>query len=415
MSHKYNISLVTGDGIGPEISESAFSILQTINDNMGIKFEIKKLEAGDTVLKNTGEALPTEAFETIKNSDACLKAPVGESAKDVIVYLRRMLDLYANIRPAKSYPNMPSLRDDVDLVIVRENTEDLYTGEEFEIGDIAVAMRIISEKASKRIANHAFTIASQRKMKKVTCVHKSNVMKKTDGLFARTCSKVANDFPDIKFEEMYVDACSMNLIRQPQLFDVIVTTNLFGDILSDESAQVVGGLGMAPAANIGDNFGLFEPVHGAAFDIAGKQIANPTSFILSIKMMLDWLGNKHNDQKCIDVGQKLEDVVYDVVKNKHQYLMPFENYLSLPVFYCFHSLMFLFAFYGPQIILEYILLVTNHHHIFQLVVMFSFRQTPCTLVDVVFLSEELEGKQILICNTYHQNLQCYPVLNHTIF
>ena len=315
MSHKYNISLVTGDGIGPEISESAFSILQTINDNMGIKFEIKKLEAGDTVLKNTGEALPAEAFEAIKNSDACLKAPVGESAKDVIVYLRRMLDLYANIRPAKSYPNMPSLRDDVDLVIVRENTEDLYTGEEFEIGDIAVAMRIISEKASKRIANHAFTIASQRKMKKVTCVHKSNVMKKTDGLFARTCSKVANDFPDIKFEEMYVDACSMNLIRQPQLFDIIVTTNLFGDILSDESAQVVGGLGMAPAANIGDNFGLFEPVHGAAFDIAGKQIANPTSFILSIKMMLDWLGNKHNDQKCIDVGQKLEDVVYDVVKN----------------------------------------------------------------------------------------------------
>jgi len=194
MSNKYNISLVTGDGIGPEISESAFSILQTINDNMSIKFEIKKLEAGDTVLKNTGKALPDETFEAIKNSDACLKAPVGESAKDVIVYLRRMLDLYANIRPAKSYPNMPSLRDDVDLVIVRENTEDLYTGEEFEIGDIAVAMRIISEKASKRIANHAFAIASQRKMKKVTCVHKSNVMKKTDGLFARTCSKVANEF-----------------------------------------------------------------------------------------------------------------------------------------------------------------------------------------------------------------------------
>jgi 3-isopropylmalate dehydrogenase len=210
---------------------------------------------------------------------------------------------------------MPSLRDDVDLVIVRENTEDLYTGEEFDIGDAAVAMRIISEKASKRIANYAFTIASQRKMKKVTCVHKSNVMKKTDGLFARTCSKVANNFPDVKFEEMYVDACAMNLIRQPQLFDVIVTTNLFGDILSDESAQVVGGLGMAPAANIGDNFGLFEPVHGAAFDIAGKQIANPTSFILSIKMMLDWLGDKHTDQNCIDVGQKLESAVYDVVKN----------------------------------------------------------------------------------------------------
>jgi 3-isopropylmalate dehydrogenase len=315
MSSKYNISLVTGDGIGPEISESASSILETINDNMDIHFKIEKLEAGDTVLKNTGQALPDETFEVIKNSDACLKAPVGESAKDVIVYLRRKLDLYANIRPAKSYPNMPSLRDDVDLVIVRENTEDLYTGEEFDIGNASVAMRIISEKASKRIANYAFKIASQRKMKKVTCVHKSNVMKKTDGLFASTCSKVASNFSDIKFEEMYVDACSMNLIRQPQEFDVIVTTNLFGDILSDESAQVVGGLGMAPAANIGDDFGLFEPVHGAAFDIAGKQIANPTSFILSIKMMLEWLGNKHNDQKCTTAGQKLESVIYDVVKN----------------------------------------------------------------------------------------------------
>ena len=316
MVSKYNISLITGDGIGPEISESASSILETINDSMGVHFQVEKFEAGDTVLKNTGSALPNETFKAIKNSDACLKAPVGESAKDVIVYLRRMLDLYANIRPAKSYPNMPSLRDDVDLVIVRENTEDLYTGEEFDIGDAAVAMRIISEKASKRIANYAFTIANQREMKKkVTCVHKSNVMKKTDGLFARTCSNIANDFSGVKFEEMYVDACAMNLIRQPQSFDVIVTTNLFGDILSDESAQVVGGLGMAPAANIGDNFGLFEPVHGAAFDIAGKQIANPTSFILSIKMMLEWLGNKHGDQKCIEIGQKLESIIYDLAKN----------------------------------------------------------------------------------------------------
>jgi 3-isopropylmalate dehydrogenase len=312
MSNKYNISLVTGDGIGPEISESALSILETINDNFSLQLEIKKLEAGDTVLKNTGNALPDETFEAIKNSNACLKAPVGESAKDVIVYLRRMLDLYANIRPAKSYPNMPALRDDVDLVIVRENTEDLYTGEEFVIGDAAVAMRIISEKASRRIANHAFMIANQRKMKKVTCVHKSNVMKKTDGLFASTCSKVAENFPNVKFEEMYVDACAMNLIRQPQEFDVIVTTNLFGDILSDEAAQVIGGLGMAPAANIGDDFGLFEPVHGAAFDIAGKQIANPTSFILSISMMLEWLGRKHNDANCITAGTSIENAVWEV-------------------------------------------------------------------------------------------------------
>ena len=194
-----------------------------------------------------------------------MKAPVGESAADVIVVLRRMLDLYANIRPAKSYPNMPSLRNDIDMIIVRENTEDLYTGKEFSLGDASVALRIISEKASKRIAKYAFEMAKQRNsMKKVTCVHKSNVMRITDGMFAKSCSEVAKEYPDISFEQMYVDACAMNLIRQPQMFDVVVTTNLFGDILSDESSQVVGGLGMAPAANIGDKFALFEPVHGAA-------------------------------------------------------------------------------------------------------------------------------------------------------
>jgi len=312
----YKISLITGDGIGPEISDSVNSVLEAIHDNLDIKFDIKKLEAGDTALKNSGHALPDDVIKSIKNSDVCLKAPVGESAKDVIVYLRRTLDLYANIRPAKSYPNMPSLRDDVDLVIVRENTEDLYTGEEFEVEGAAVAMRIISEKASRRIAEYAFTTSKQRNIqKKVTCVHKSNVMKKTDGLFSSVCSNVAKNFPDIKLEQMYVDACSMNLIRQPQLFDVIVTTNLFGDILSDESAQVVGGLGMAPAANIGDDFALFEPVHGAAFDIVGKQIANPSSFILSVKMMLDWLGVKYSDTKSIDVGIKLEESILELLKS----------------------------------------------------------------------------------------------------
>jgi 3-isopropylmalate dehydrogenase len=312
----YNISLITGDGIGPEISESVITILNQINDKLNLKFSVKKLQAGDTALEKTGKALPDETVESIKQSDACLKAPVGESAADVIVVLRRMLDLYANIRPAKSYPHMPALRDDIDLVIVRENTEDLYTGKEFEVDNAAVALRIISEDASKRIAKYAFEMARQRdQKKKVTCVHKSNVMRKTDGLFSNACSDVSKNYSDISFEQMYVDACAMNLIRQPEAFDVIVTTNLFGDILSDESSQVVGGLGMAPAANIGDNFALFEPVHGAAFDIAGKQIANPSSFILSIKMMLDWLGTKNNDQKCFDVAKKVESVVYDVVKD----------------------------------------------------------------------------------------------------
>ena len=312
----YKISLITGDGIGPEISESAISVLNTINDKLDLKFDITNLSAGDKALKDTGKALPDETINVIKQSDACLKAPVGECAADVIVVLRRMLDLYANIRPAKSYPHMPALRDDIDMVIVRENTEDLYTGKEFSLGDSAVALRIISEAASKRIAKYAFETAKQRNSKKkVTCVHKSNVMRITDGLFAKACTDVSKDYPDIAFEEMYVDACAMNLIRQPQEFDVVVTTNLFGDILSDESSQVVGGLGMAPAANIGDNFALFEPVHGAAFDIAGQNIANPSSFLLSIKMMFDWLGAKNNDSKCIEVGAKLESTIFDLVKS----------------------------------------------------------------------------------------------------
>jgi len=286
-----------------------------INEKYDLKFEITKLLAGDKALEITGNPLPDETINIIKDSDACLKAPVGECAADVIVVLRRMLDLYANIRPAKSYPHMPALRDDIDMVIVRENTEDLYKGEEFLIDGAAVALRTISEAASKRIAKYAFETAMQRdSMRKVTCVHKKNVMRITDGLFADACTAVSKDYPDVSFEEMYVDACAMNLIRQPEQFDVIVTTNLFGDILSDESSQVVGGLGMAPAANIGDNFALFEPVHGAAFDIAGQNIANPSSFLLSIKMMLDWLGAKHNDSKCVDVGAKLESTIFDLVK-----------------------------------------------------------------------------------------------------
>ena len=305
-----------GDGIGPELSDSAISVLNTIQEKYGIEFEISKLIAGDKALEQTGKALPDDVVETIKNSDVCLKAPVGESAADVIVVLRRMLDLYANIRPSKSYPHMPALRDDIDMVIVRENTEDLYTGKEFSLGDSAVALRIISESASKRIAKYAFETARQRNsMKKVTCVHKSNVMRVTDGLFAKACTEISKDYSDIIFEEMYVDACAMNLIRQPEKFDVVVTTNLFGDILSDESSQVVGGLGMAPAANLGDDFALFEPVHGAAFDIAGQNIANPSSFLLSIKMMLDWLGVKHNDPKCFEVATKLESTIFDLVKS----------------------------------------------------------------------------------------------------
>jgi 3-isopropylmalate dehydrogenase len=310
----YKIALITGDGIGPELSESVIDVLYTVNDKLGVKIQVTKLEAGDAALKKTGKALPDETLDIIKKSDACLKAPVGESAADVIVVLRRLLDLYANIRPAKSYPNMPALKENIDMVIVRENTEDLYTGMEFDVGETSIALRSISKSASERIAKYAFITAEQRSKKKVTCVHKSNVMRKTDGLFAKTCEGVSRNYPNIIFEHMYVDACAMNLIRQPEAFDVVVTTNLFGDILSDEASQVVGGLGMAPAANIGDKFALFEPVHGAAFDIAGKQIANPSSFILSAKMMFEWLGTKNNDKSCKDAAKNIEDAVYGIVK-----------------------------------------------------------------------------------------------------
>jgi 3-isopropylmalate dehydrogenase len=311
----YKIALITGDGIGPEISEAVTDVLQTVHDKLGLKMEINTVEAGDTALKRTGKALPASTLEIIKKSDACLKAPVGENAADVIIVLRRGLNLYANIRPAKSYPNMPYLNENIDLVIVRENTEDLYAGMEFEVDNTAVALRTVSVDASKRIAKFAFITSKQRnKQRKVTCVHKSNVMRKTDGLFSKSCAEVAKDYPEIAFEQMYVDACAMNLIKQPESFDIIVTTNLFGDILSDEAAQVVGGLGMAPSANIGDQFALFEPVHGAAFDIAGKQAANPSSFILSSKMMFEWLGTKHNDTKCFEIAKKIEGAVYGVVK-----------------------------------------------------------------------------------------------------
>lgn len=312
----YDISMITGDGIGPEISESVCAILDEISSGTGPELAVKKLLAGDAALYSTGSALPDSTIQEIKKSDACLKAPVGESAADVIVVLRRILDLYANVRPAKSYPGMPALNDKIDMVVVRENTEDLYTGDEFEVDTGAVALRIITKDASKRIAKHAFETARLRAgKKKVTCVHKSNVMRITDGLFSKSCAIVAKDYPDIELEQMYVDACAMNLIRRPESFDVIVTTNLFGDILSDESSQAAGGIGMAPAANIGDDFALFEPVHGAAFDIAGSKTANPTSFILSAAMMLDWLARKYNDDRCKRASSTIQDAVRDIIQD----------------------------------------------------------------------------------------------------
>ncbi|MFQ5941068.1 MAG: isocitrate/isopropylmalate dehydrogenase family protein [Nitrososphaerales archaeon] len=310
----YRLTLISGDGIGPEISKASRSVLQLIHDRLDVKFEITDVEAGDSVVRNGGKALPDHSFQAIKNSDACIKAPIGESAADVIVYLRRTFDLYANIRPAKNYPNIKGLKENIDMVIVRENTEDVYAGLEYDFKDASIAIRLITKKASSRIAEHAFKLARFRNKKKiVTAVHKANLLRKTDGLFSTACREVSKKYADINFSEMYVDACAMNMIRNPENFDVIVTTNLFGDILSDEAAQVVGSLGIAPAANIGDSFAIFEPVHGSAPDIAGKGMANPLSMVLSVRMMLDWLAMENNDSKCVAAAQKVEDAVMKVL------------------------------------------------------------------------------------------------------
>ena len=316
---RYNITLVNGDGIGPDLANSGQVLLEKISDYSGIKFDIVKVEAGDNALIKYSKALPDFSFESIKKSDACLKAPVGENAADVILVLRRYFDLYANIRPAKSYPNVKSLNPSVDLVIVRENTEDVYLGWEFPIGnDAVIGLRLTTAEASRKIAQYAFEEALRRNNKrKVVCVHKSNVMRIGDAMFSNISNDIAKKYPDVEFTESYVDACAMNLIRNPEKFDVILTTNLFGDILSDEAAQVVGGLGLAPAGNIGRKFAIFEPVHGAAFDIAKRNIANPSSMFLSIKMMFDWLGSKNKngeEDNLNDLGKKIENTLTNLLK-----------------------------------------------------------------------------------------------------
>ena len=314
----YDVSLLEGDGIGPELSECVFSILVNIHDkSSNLKFNISRVEAGDNAKLKYNKPLPDETFNEIKNSQACLKSPVGESAADVVLVLRRYFNLYANVRPSKNYPNIPSFSKDVDLITVRENTEDLYLGWEFySDDDTVISLRKISREASKRIAEHAFKIADSREGKKVTIVHKSNVLRLSDRLFIDTSREVAKEYPNIEFEQMYIDACAMELIRNPNRFDTILTTNLFGDIISDEAAQITGSIGLAPAANIGKDFAMFEPVHGAAFDIAGKNVANPTSFILALKMMFDWLGEKYQDNNLTVQSNKIEKAVDDLfIKN----------------------------------------------------------------------------------------------------
>ncbi|MCI6775595.1 MAG: isocitrate/isopropylmalate family dehydrogenase [Methanobrevibacter boviskoreani] len=302
----YKIAVVPGDGIGKEVMEATINVL----DGLDIDFEYEYGLAGDECLEKTGKALPDETLDLVRKSDACLFGAAGESAADVIVKLRQSLKLFANLRPVKSYPGTNALFDDLDIMIVRENTEDLYkAGEEEYTEDGAIARKVITREAEERIIRYAFEYAKNNNKTKVTGVHKANVLKKSDGLFKKILYEVAEEYKDqgIETNDFYVDATSMYLITQGNQFQVIVTTNLYGDILSDEGAGLVGGLGLIPSANIGEDNALFEPVHGSAPDIAGQGIANPIAMMLSAKMMLDYLGEQES-------ASRLENAILKVLK-----------------------------------------------------------------------------------------------------
>jgi 3-isopropylmalate dehydrogenase len=299
----YKISVIPGDGIGKEVMEATLHVLEAID----LEFDYTFADAGDEYMEKTGVALPQETMDIVKASEACLFGAAGESAADVIVKMRQELELYVNLRPVKSYPGTKCLFDNLDFVIVRENTEGLYIGLEEDTNEGAIAKRVVTKKASERICKFAFEYAKKTERSKVTAVHKANVLKKTDGVFKGTFYKVAEDYPEMELDDRYVDATAMFFITKPEMFDVIVTTNLFGDILSDEGAGLVGGLGLIPSANIGDRQGLFEPVHGSAPRLAGKGVANPAAMVLSAVLMLEYLDENEE-------ARRLENALIEVLK-----------------------------------------------------------------------------------------------------
>ncbi|MGL6474072.1 isocitrate dehydrogenase [Aeromonas hydrophila] len=290
---KRKITVIPGDGIGPSIIESAIQILT----HAGCDFEYEYADAGLVALEKHGELLPQATLNLIEKNKVSLKGPlttpVGGGFTSINVSLRKKFNLYANVRPVLSFKGTRSRYDNIDIITVRENTEGMYSGAGQKRSDdnkSAEAMSIITREGAERIVKFAFELARQEGRKKVTIIHKANILKSTSGLFLEVAREVASRYPDIQSEEMIVDAACMNLVMYPERFDVMVTTNLFGDILSDLCAGLVGGLGMAPGANIGDGAAIFEAVHGSAPDIAGKNIANPTSVILASIQMLEYLG-----------------------------------------------------------------------------------------------------------------------------
>lgn len=295
------ITVIRGDGIGPEIMDATLHVLDAMR--LGLVYE--DADAGMVALEKHGELLPAATMHSIARNKVALKSPlttpVGEGFSSINVELRKRFDLYANVRPAKSFPNTKSrFPSGVDLVTVRENTEGAYIGEGQTIsedGATATLTQKITRKGSERIVRYAFDLARGTGRKKVTVVHKANILKSTSGLFLKVAREVAAGYPDIECNELIVDNCCMQLVMKPEQFDVIVTTNLFGDIISDLCAGLVGGLGLAPGANIGTDAAIFEAVHGSAPDIAGKGIANPCALLLGAGQMLDHLGMPEQAQR----------------------------------------------------------------------------------------------------------------------
>jgi len=283
----HTITLIPGDGIGPEVTEAVVRILKA----SGVSIDWEPHVAGIAAFERTGQALPVELIDSVRRNRIALKGPVttpiGQGFTSVNVALRKALDLYANLRPVWNLPGIDARFQNVDLVIVRENTEDLYAGLEHEVvPGVVESLKIITEKASTRIAHFAFEHAKKHGRKKVTAIHKANIMKLSDGLFIDCVRRAAREYIDITYEERIVDAACMQLVMYPEQFDVLVLPNLYGDIVSDLCAGLVGGLGVVGAANLGADIGVFEAVHGSAPDIAGKHLANPTALLLSAVLML---------------------------------------------------------------------------------------------------------------------------------
>lgn len=303
----YPVTLIPGDGIGPEVADATVKVVNAT----GVEIEWNRFDAGNDVINKYGKPMPQETLDSVIRDKVALKGPIGTPIgtgfSSVNVELRRTLDLYANYRPAKTIQGVKSRYDDVDLIVVRENTQGLYSGlEHIVVPGVVESIRVITEKASERIVKFAFDTAVKYNRKKVTAVHKANILKKSDGLFLEVARKVARNYSEIEYDEAIIDATAMKLVMNPEKFDVLVMENLFGDIISDLASGLIGGLGMAPSANIGEKYAVFEAVHGTAPDIAGKGISNPTALILSSVLMLEYLGET-------EAAKRIKDSVHKVL------------------------------------------------------------------------------------------------------